>query len=90
VLFRVFEVGDCQGHFKNPRVGAGAEAQAPEGRLEQGFGIRIPDAILLDQFLRELGVAEELVRAQTRQLPLTGLDPLSAGWNRCPLRAPLS
>ena len=87
------EVGDRAGDLEDARVGAGAEAKPPESRLEQYLDVAVTRAVLLDQFLRELGVAEELVRTQTRQLPLPGLDPPtppSAGWNRCPLRAPLS
>ena len=47
----IFEVGDGAGNFKDPGVGAGAQSQAPECRLQQGLGVIVPDAITLDQFL---------------------------------------
>ena len=61
----VLDVGDRSRDLEDACVGAGALAQTPEGRFEQGLGVGVARAVLLDQLLRGLGVAEELVRAGT-------------------------
>lgn len=57
---RCIEIGDSSGHLEDPRIGAGAEAEAIDREFEQALASRL-DLAMRAQFARaHLRVAEEI------------------------------
>src|SRR5208282_4194630 len=66
------EVGNRERHFQDTVVGAGAEAQARHGALQQALAVGGDVAILADLPRAHLGIAINLFPREAAQLALAG------------------